>query len=89
MKLREGRRRRGRNTNEGEADRAGGNRNHSGRGGKADKEVEHEKGMGRDGVQSEAWMYGTERMVERTDERSMEKRGIPGRLERKRNMPHL
>jgi hypothetical protein len=47
------------------------------------------KALGRDGVQSEAWMYGTERMVERTDERSMEKRGIPGRLERKRNMPHL
>jgi hypothetical protein len=30
----------GRNTNEGEADGAGGNRNHNGRGGKTDKEAE-------------------------------------------------
>jgi hypothetical protein len=36
-------RRRDRNTNEGEADGAGGNRNHSGRGGKTDKEAKKEK----------------------------------------------
>jgi hypothetical protein len=37
-------RRRGRNTHEGEVDGAGGNINHSGRGGKTDKEAEKEKG---------------------------------------------
>jgi hypothetical protein len=58
-------RRRGGYTNEGEADGAGGNKNHSGRGGKADKELEKTKAAGRDEVQNEAWMYETEKMVER------------------------
>jgi hypothetical protein len=39
-------RRRGGNTNEGEADGAGGNGNHSRRGGKTDKELEKGKGTG-------------------------------------------
>jgi hypothetical protein len=39
-------RRRGRNTNKEEANGAGGNRNHSGRGGKTDKESKKEKGTG-------------------------------------------
>jgi hypothetical protein len=39
-------RRKGRNTNKEEANGAGGNRNHSGRGGKTDKESKKEKGSG-------------------------------------------
>jgi hypothetical protein len=39
-------RRRGGNTNEREADGAGGNRNHIGRGGKTDRELEKVKGTG-------------------------------------------
>jgi hypothetical protein len=54
-------RRRGGNTNEGEADGARGNRNHSGRGGKTDKDLEKEKGSG----EGRGGWYGTERMVER------------------------
>jgi hypothetical protein len=52
-------RRKGRNTNEGEADDAGGNRNH------INKKLKKRKAPGRDGVQNEAWMYGTEGIVER------------------------
>jgi hypothetical protein len=52
-------RRKGRNTNEGEADDAGGNRNHT------NKELKKRKAPGRDRVQNEAWMYGIEGIVER------------------------
>jgi hypothetical protein len=59
-----------------------GRRRGSGRGGKTDTEVEHEKGTGEG--------RGAERMVERIVElMSMKRRGIPGRLERRRNMPYL
>jgi hypothetical protein len=59
MKLLEGRKEEGEaGTNEGEADGAGGNRNHSGRGEKTDKELEKKQGTVRNGVQNEAWMYG-------------------------------
>jgi hypothetical protein len=59
----EGRRKDG-YTKEREADGDGGNRNHSGRGGKTHKTHKKRKAPGWDGVQNEAWMYGTERMVE-------------------------
>jgi hypothetical protein len=52
-------RRKGRNTNEGEADDAGGTRNHT------NKELKKRKAPGRDRVQNEAWMYGIEGIVER------------------------
>jgi hypothetical protein len=61
---REERRRKGGNTKEREADGDGGNRNHSGRGGNI-RHLKKRKAPGWDGVQNEAWMYGTERVVER------------------------
>jgi hypothetical protein len=52
-------RRRGRNTQEGEADGAGGNINHSGRGGKTDKEAEKDKGTGEGRVHSTSKIHPT------------------------------
>jgi hypothetical protein len=83
---RENGRRKGRNTNEGEADGAGGNRNHSRRGRETIRKLKR-RGT-REGWR-EAWMYGTEEIVGKIVERGMENRGIPGRLERRRNLPYF
>jgi hypothetical protein len=46
------------------------------------RKLKKRKVPGRDGVQNEEWWSGTDGL-------NMERRGIPGRLERKRNLPYL
>jgi hypothetical protein len=82
----------GGNKNEGEADGVRENRNHSERGGETNKETKKKKVPGRDGVQNEAWMNGTERMVERMVKLMngvWRGDGSPSRLERRRNLPNF